>query len=148
MLIKINRLNQYVYRLPSAFVVELKFTFSFKTSNFLLFLGHKCLKGTATICITLIVGVVTNVFSNLSGWKQALIAILLCVLVFFIHWRRVTQFVLSLPNIIRQVCHWLFNEGFMYLHILINATIRRFLRNTANPADSSGVVSDIIETRF
>ena len=106
------------------------------------------MKGTATICISIIVGVATNLLSNSKGWIQALIASILCILVFFIHWYRVIQSILFLAKIIRQVCHLLFREGFMYVHIFINALIRPSLTNTANATNLNGIANDILETRF
>lgn len=112
-------------------------------------LGHKWLKGAAAICISIVVGVITNMLINLSGWKQALISMVLSVLVFFIHLHKVTRFVLSLLNMVYHVGCRLFYDGCMYLNTLIGSYIHSLLvRNTSSAANSGGMNNRIVTTRF
>jgi hypothetical protein len=66
-------------------------------------------------------------------------------LVFFVHWRRLIQFLFSLLNTVgRGCCSFLYN-GYTRLQIFMDGGVRRSsLLNTASTADSN----EIIESRF
>jgi hypothetical protein len=102
-------------------------------------------KALATLAVTFVVGLLTNMFGDAPRWKQAVVACVLCLLVFFVHWRRLIQFLFSLLNTVgRGCCSFLYN-GYTRLQIFMDGGVRRSsLLNTASTADSN----EIIESRF
>lgn len=55
------------------------------------FLERKDLKFTAAVALSVIIGISTNLIAGWSGWKQALVVLILSLTILFIHLRRFIQ---------------------------------------------------------
>jgi hypothetical protein len=64
-----------------------------------------------TILIAILTGIISNVLANLSGWKQGLLAMFICVLIFFIQLHRIKVVFIWIwyrsKNIGRNCLSWL-----------------------------------------
>jgi hypothetical protein len=56
-----------------------------------LFLGHATIKFITTMLIAGAAGLVTNIFGNYSGWKQRILALVLCLVALFLNFPRLFQ---------------------------------------------------------
>lgn len=70
----------------------------------LFFVERKGLKCVATVAISFIIGISTNLIGGFSGWKQAIVVIILCFTVFFIHLHRVIEFLIHAMYALQHTC--------------------------------------------
>ncbi len=82
--------------------------------------------------VTFVVGLLTNMFGGAPRWKQAVVACVLCLLVFFVHWRRLIQFLSSLLETVGRSCWSFLYNGYTRLQIFIKGGVRSSLLNTAS----------------
>jgi hypothetical protein len=66
-----------------------------------LFVEHKGLKCIASLAVAVVIDVLTNVLVGLSDWKQAIVTIVLCLMISFLHLHRLYQFIIHLSYVLQ-----------------------------------------------